>query len=126
MDRERLTALRDVLDLILRLPDSVRVQVAQWLALEVARPNGHDPRPPVFPAPTPRPHKVKVKTQRRGKPNKAETAERRLIAAMQDNPGLSVIALANAAGSSRSGTGERFDSSRREAWSRRILLADGK
>ena len=37
-----------------------------------------------------------------------KTAERKLLAAMADNPGLSVIALANAAGSSRSATGERL------------------
>jgi DNA-binding IclR family transcriptional regulator len=38
----------------------------------------------------------------------AKTAERKLLEAMRDNPGLSVVALANAAGSSRSATGERL------------------
>jgi hypothetical protein len=38
----------------------------------------------------------------------AKTAEQRLLRAMADNPGLSVVALANAAGSSRSATGDRL------------------
>jgi hypothetical protein len=38
----------------------------------------------------------------------AQAAEQRLLTAMRQNPGLSVIALANAAGSSRSATGERL------------------
>jgi DNA-binding IclR family transcriptional regulator len=42
------------------------------------------------------------------KPTLAEAAEQRLLAAMRDNPGLTVIALANAAGGSRSATGERL------------------
>ena len=45
---------------------------------------------------------------RAAKPTPAQAAERRLLAAMADNPGLSVVALANAAGSSRSATGERL------------------
>lgn len=41
-------------------------------------------------------------------PTNARTAERQLLAAMRDNPCLSVIALANAAAASRSTTGERL------------------
>ena len=42
MDRQELTALRDVLDLILELPDNVRAQIAAWLTPEAAKPNGRD------------------------------------------------------------------------------------
>jgi hypothetical protein len=75
--------------------------------------NGHDPYPvngsgilQEPPRPRPAPYQGKI---RRGRPKTStKTAEKRLIAAMPDNPGLSVIALANAAGSSRSATGERL------------------
>jgi hypothetical protein len=61
--------------------------------------NGHDPHPPPY-----------VGKRKHGRPKTSpKNAERKLIAAMQDNPGLSVIALANAAGSSRSATGERIE-----------------
>ena len=47
MNRDELTALRDVLDLILRLPDDLRAQVAAWLSPAAAKPgNGLDPHPP--------------------------------------------------------------------------------
>ena len=47
MNRDELTALRDVLDLILRLPDDLRAQVAAWLSPPAAKPgNGLDPHPP--------------------------------------------------------------------------------
>ena len=47
MTRDELTALRDVLDLILRLPDDLRAQVAAWLAPAAPKPgNGLDPHPP--------------------------------------------------------------------------------
>ena len=105
MNREELVQLRDAIDMTLALPDSIRELLAQWLTPEAAKPNGHDPHPPV-PTPTPRPLKVQV--ARRAKPTSAKTAERKLIAAMRDNPGLSVTALANAAGSSRSAAGERL------------------
>ena len=50
-----------------------------------------------------------VGKSKRGRPKAStKTAERKLITAMRDNSGLSVIALANAAGSSRSATGERL------------------
>jgi hypothetical protein len=111
MTREELTALRDAIALTLALPDSVRALLAQWLMPESAKPNGRDPHPsPTVasdsPAPTPTPPPAKAR--RRQSAFSTKTAERKLLAAMRDNPGLSVIALANAAGSSRSGTGERL------------------
>jgi hypothetical protein len=105
MTREELTALRNAIDMTLALPDSIRALLAQWLAPAAAKPNGHDPSSPV---PTPPPRAVKAQAARRTKPTSAKTAERRLLEAMRDNPGLSVIALANAAGSSRLATGERL------------------
>ena len=102
MDRAELAALRDAIDLLLRCPDDVCEQLAKWFLPKAAKSNGHDPHPP--PHPTPYVGKI-----RRGRPKtSAKTAERKLLAAMQDNPGVSVIALANAAGSSRSATGERL------------------
>jgi hypothetical protein len=105
MNREELAALRDAIDLLLRCPDAVCEQLAKWFLPKAAKPNGHDPHPPV---PTLTPRTVKTKVARRAKPTSAKAAERKLIAAMADNPGLSVIALANAAGSGRSATGERL------------------
>jgi hypothetical protein len=109
MTREDLIALHAALGGLLSLPDSVRELIVQWLTPEAARKagNGHDPHPPPF-APTPYQGKRK-----RGRPKTLGSkspgaAERKLIAAMADNPGLSVVALANAAGSSRSATGERL------------------
>lgn len=111
MDREQLTALRDVLNLILRLPDPVCGQLVQWLTPEIAKPNGHDPSPLVH-APPPGPAKVKAKTSfeavHRAKLNDARTAEQRLVAAMRNNPNMTVIALANLIDASRSSTGERL------------------
>jgi hypothetical protein len=49
-----------------------------------------------------------AKARQRKSTFSAKTAERKLLEARRDNPGLSVIALANAAGSSRSATGERL------------------
>jgi hypothetical protein len=108
--REELVQLRDAIDMTLALPDSIRELLAQWLAPEAAKPNGRDPHPPVPSPPpkaasTPRPAKAQ-----RANPGAAHgrAAERKLIAAMRDNPNLTVVALANAAGSSRSAAGERL------------------
>ena len=58
MNRDELTALRDVIDALLRCPDHVRELLTQWIAPVVARskertvplifskPNGRDPHPP--------------------------------------------------------------------------------
>ena len=45
---------------------------------------------------------------RRRHPSSAKTAEQRLLAAMQEHPGASINVLAKAAGTNRSGTGERL------------------
>ena len=119
MTRDELTALRDVLDLILRLPDDLRTQIATWLSPAAAKPgNGLDPHPPPVastePLPTvgtssdrrsPTPYAGKA---RRGKATPAQAAEQRLLTAMQANPGSSVSALAKAAGANRSSTRERL------------------
>ena len=104
MDRAELVVLHAALETVLAWPDSVRDQVAAWLAPTAQSGNGVDPHPPVAPT-----KEAKVRPAKR-KPDvfSAKTAERKLIEAMRDNPNLSVIALANAAGSSRSATGERL------------------
>jgi hypothetical protein len=101
VNREELVQLRDAIDMALALPDSIRELLVRWLG--ASKPNGHDPHPPTI-ASEPR----RAKARRRKSTFSAKTAERKLLAAMADNPGLSVIALANAAGSSRSATGERL------------------
>jgi hypothetical protein len=113
MTREELVQLRDALDVTLALPDSIRELLAQSLAPpKASRPGkGHDPHPP--PPPVGNGSGIVSEPQRRAKrhrrkPISARTAERKLIEAMRDNPGLTVIALANAAGSGRSTTGERL------------------
>lgn len=68
-----------------------------------ARPNGHDRH-----APMPMPPRTAKAKARPRKPPAAEEAERKLLRAMRDNPGLSVIALANAAAAGRSVTGGRL------------------
>lgn len=128
MTRDELTALRDVLDLILRLPDDLRAQVAAWLSPAAPKPgNGLDPHPPPTVTPgkasgartdlqpaaivaggstKPTPYAGKA---RRGKsPTSAAFAEQQLLTAMQEHSGASVDALAKAAGANRSSTGERL------------------
>jgi hypothetical protein len=103
MTRDELIQLRDAIDMTLALPDSVRALLAQWLAPEAAtKGNGVDHQPPATAAAPPR------RARRKPSVFSAKTAERKLIEAMRDNPNLSVIALANAAGSSRSATGGRL------------------
>src|SRR5580704_11234885 len=138
MTREELAAVRDVIDALLRCPDHVRELLTQWIApqarwlapearskertvpLIFSKPNGRDPHPPPIapmgvnrppnPLPTltakgppPRPAKA-----RRGKPFSPQVAERRLLEAMQECPGLSVAALAKAVGGGRSSVGEQL------------------
>ncbi len=103
MNREELVALRTALDAVLTWPDAVRAEMARWLAVENPKPNGLDRHPPST-APTLRPAEA-----RRGRsPAAAKAGEQRLIATMRESPGLSVAALARAAASSRSRTGERL------------------
>jgi hypothetical protein len=103
--RDELAALRDAIDMVLTWPDAVRTEVARWLAPEAAKGNGVDPRPPAAPT-----KEAKVRQAKVRRPNafSAKTAERKLIAAMADNPGMTVIALANSSNASRSPTGERL------------------
>jgi hypothetical protein len=103
--REELTALRDAIDMALALPDSIRELLAQWLAPAAAKSNGLDPHPP-SPARTPRSANARRLVE--ASEAKAQTAEQALLKAMKDNPNMSVVALANAAGGSRSATGERL------------------
>jgi hypothetical protein len=102
LDQAELAALRDALDALLKCPDVAREQLVRWFTPEAAKPNGHDSHHPARP-PTPRPGKA-----RRHKPPSAAIAERKLLEAMKNNPNMSVIALADAAGSSRSAAGERL------------------
>ena len=114
MTREELTALRDAIDLTLALPDSIRELLAQWLAPEASKPNGHDLHPPVPPpspkaAPAPRPAAPKPHTvKRHDNPAHARAAERKLLAAMRERPGLSSASLAKIVGAGLSTTKERL------------------
>ena len=97
MTRDQLIQLRNAIDVALALPDNLRELLAQWLAPAAAKSNGHDHTPPVL---TRSPRVIKVQAKRTGKSTPAQAAERQFLAAMRDNPGLSIVALANAAGSS--------------------------
>ena len=121
MTRQELTAVRDVIDALLRCPDHVRELLTQWIAPEArwlapqarskertvplifSKPNGRDPHPPPT-APISRQRPAKA---RHSKLN-AKTAERRLLEVMQGSPGLSVIELARAVGGSKSSVGEQL------------------
>jgi MarR family len=102
----QLTALRNAIDVVLSWPDSIRSEIARWLSPDASKPgNGRDPHPLRI-APISRPHSAKA---RRNSPfNMKKTAEIRLLEALRETPGLSVAALAKAAGSSRSVAGERL------------------
>jgi hypothetical protein len=106
MTREELTALRDAIDITLALPDSIREMLAQWLTPAIARPNGHDLRPPV-PTPPARPA-APVKAKSYDNPAHARAAERKLLAAMREHPGLSTASLAKLVGAGLSTTKERL------------------
>jgi hypothetical protein len=111
MDKEQLTALRDVLDLILRLPDAMRSEIAAWLRPEAAQKpsNGVDRHPlPVAPNPSMRLRSASIQRLADASAAKARVAEENLLIAMRQNPGLTERALANAAKASRSATSERL------------------
>lgn len=110
MTREELVQLRDAIDMTLALPDSLREMLAQWLAPETVRPNGHDPHPPVpMAGPTPRPAVSKPHAiKRHDNPPHARAAERKLLAAMRERPGLSAASLAKIVGAGASATKERL------------------
>jgi hypothetical protein len=94
MTREELVALRDAIDTVLAL----RALLAQWLAPEVAKPNGHDPHPPATLAPT-----VDTRPPRLGsRPAKARQNEAGLLKALDGAPaGMSISALAKGAAANR-------------------------
>jgi len=106
MTREELVALRDAIDMTLALPDSLREMLAQWLA-PAAKPNGHDPHPPA-PTPTPKAASRPHASKRYDNPAHARAAERKLLAAMREHPGLSAAALAKVVGAGLSTTKERL------------------
>jgi hypothetical protein len=130
MDRDELTALRDALAALLTWPDSVRAELARWLAAPPAptKANGHDAAvaavtPPSLAKPlTARPHPAKPRrtAPHRSNPSSAEKPgprqgerdddddERRLLEAMQNRPSAGERALAKAIGRSRSSIGERL------------------
>jgi hypothetical protein len=110
MDRQELTALRDVLDLVLQLPDNVRTQVAAWIAPEPApKPgNGLDPHPPRFQSvdadSTPRRAKAPPQTK-----FNTRTTELRLLRALRESPtGLTAGALARSVGGAHTTTAVRL------------------
>jgi hypothetical protein len=105
MEREKLLMVRALIDAFLALPEDLRAEVSRLLASGGPKPNGHDLHSPAPSSPPPPPP---AKARHRQSTFSAKTAERKLLAAMRDNPGLSVVALAIAAGSSRSATGERL------------------
>lgn len=111
MTRKELVALRDAVDLALALPDSIRELLAQWLALAAAkaqRPRSSPPVPVPVPspeaAPTPRPAASKPYDN----PAHARAAERKLLAAMREHPGLSAASPAKVVGAGLSTTKERL------------------
>jgi hypothetical protein len=94
-----------LIDAFLALPEDLRADVCRLLMSGSPKPNSRDLHSP---APSSRPPAPPARARHRQSIFSAKTAERKLLAAMRDNPGLSVIALANAVGSSRSATGERL------------------
>jgi hypothetical protein len=111
MTREELAQLRDALSATLALPDSVRTMLAQWLSAEPSKPNGVDAKPgngldrhPAPIAPTPRPARTSAVRSTRG----ARSAERKLLAALQEHPDQSAGALARASGDALTTTKTRL------------------
>jgi hypothetical protein len=102
MTREELIALRDAIDLTLALPESVRELLAQWLAPAAVKPNGHDH------APAPRQAASRPARKPYDNPANARAAERKLLAALRDNPGFSAARLAVLVGAGVSATKERL------------------
>jgi hypothetical protein len=114
VNREELAQLRDAIDMMLALPDSLRELLAEWLTPAASKPNGHDPHPPVpapmlKAAPAPRPAASKSHAAKRyDNPAHARAAERRLLAAMREHPGLSAASLAKVVGAGLSTTKDRL------------------
>jgi len=123
MTREELAALRDALDGALALPESVLNLLALILApvtsstrpdlgalKSAQKPNGHDRHRPQAAAQAAPPSALATRPERASLQRKPvlPAAERKLITALTDNPGLSAARLAKAAGMSRSGAGDRL------------------
>ena len=89
MNRAELGALRDAIDTILRWPDSVRDQIAQWLQTDTSNPNGGDPA---------RPSRSRSNRRHGSKPAVQEAAarEQALLEAMRDHPEAGVVQWAKA------------------------------
>ena len=89
MNRAELGALRDAIDTILSWPDSVRVQIAQWLQMDASKPNGADPG---------RLSRSRSNRPRGFKPGVGESAarEQSLLEAMRDHPEAGVVQWAKA------------------------------
>jgi hypothetical protein len=104
MNREELTALHDAIGVLLTWPQSVRDQIAAWLAPGATKGNGLDPHPPIAATAPPR----QAKGRRRPNAFTTQTTERKLLGALRDNPNLSERAVANAAGVSRATAAERL------------------
>ena len=99
MTREELTALRDAIDITHALPDSLRALLAQWLAPEVAKPNGHDPHPPATLVST---VDARSRIAPSSRPAKARQHQAGLLKALDGNPaGMSISALAKGAAANR-------------------------
>ena len=113
MDREHLLTLHAAMGTILTWPPAVLDEIARWLAL--AKPNGHDPRPPngmeldpppvASPSPRSSPHAGKT---RHGRSPAAAKTDEQLLAALRDAPGLSAVKLAAAVRIHRTTVSERL------------------
>jgi Winged helix-turn-helix DNA-binding len=105
MDREELLKLHAALGSLLALPDSIRELLAQWL--ETSKPNGRDLHPSV-PTSPPRPVTPIPAKAAHDNSAHARAAERKLLAAMRERPGLSAASLAKVVGAGLSTTKERL------------------
>jgi hypothetical protein len=101
VNRAELGALRDAIDTILRWPDSVRDQIAQWLQTDASKRNGVGPG-----------RLSRCRSNRRGgfKPGAEEAAarERALLEVMRDDPDAGVVQWAKTTGCDKSAVSMRL------------------
>ncbi len=90
MNREELVVLHAALETVLAWPDSVRDQVAAWLAPTAQPGNGVDPHPPPIAATAPPSRQAKAKARQ----NSPFNVQTRLIEALKSNASLTERALA--------------------------------
>jgi hypothetical protein len=100
---DRLLALRALIDAVIALPADLRAEVARWLTLEVVKPNGHDPHPPIVSS-SPRPAKARPAAPA----GPLSAPEKRLLATVRNHPGASGNELSKLAGAARSTMGARL------------------